>query len=207
MSVRNLFYWKNMDLSKSDHVCGNESCHKQRRLLRTSEKLLLLIRLEKFTNPSLKSLETLKNTVRQIKYKWRKCKTTVTFLRSDEGGGEANQCMGWLGGHEGQRPMGKFGQDAGVTPLLFFKGHPGIFNDPESQDLGLTSHPKDGAFYSIVYRGVRTQQTTGWAVHPLLASLTPLPTATQISQEVSHPGTDQAQPCLTSVPEDYWKKV
>ncbi len=36
---------------------------------------------------------------------------------------------GWLGGHDGQRPMGKFGQDAGVTPLLFFKGHPGIFND------------------------------------------------------------------------------
>ncbi len=27
------------------------------------------------------------------------------------------------------RPMGKFGQDAGVTPLLFFKGHIGIFND------------------------------------------------------------------------------
>ncbi len=25
--------------------------------------------------------------------------------------------------------MGKFGQDAGVTPLLFFEGHPGIFND------------------------------------------------------------------------------
>ncbi len=23
---------------------------------------------------------------------------------------------------------GKFGQDAGVTPLLFFEGHPGIFN-------------------------------------------------------------------------------
>ncbi len=22
-----------------------------------------------------------------------------------------------------------FGQDAGVTPLLFFEGHPGIFND------------------------------------------------------------------------------
>ncbi len=34
-----------------------------------------------------------------------------------------------LGGHYGQRPMGKFGQDAGVTPLLFFDGHPGIFND------------------------------------------------------------------------------
>ncbi len=36
---------------------------------------------------------------------------------------------GWLGGHDGQRPMVKFGQDAGVTPLLFFEGHPGIFND------------------------------------------------------------------------------
>ncbi len=36
---------------------------------------------------------------------------------------------GWLGGHDGQRPIGKFGQDAGVTPLLFFEGHPGIFND------------------------------------------------------------------------------
>ncbi len=36
---------------------------------------------------------------------------------------------GLLGGHDGQRPMGKFGQDASVTPLLFFEGHPGIFND------------------------------------------------------------------------------
>ncbi len=35
----------------------------------------------------------------------------------------------------------------GLHPY-FFEGHPGIFN--ESQDLGLTSHPKDGAFYSIV---------------------------------------------------------
>ncbi len=33
---------------------------------------------------------------------------------------------GWLGGHDGQRPMGKYGQNAGVTPLLFFEGHPGI---------------------------------------------------------------------------------
>ncbi len=30
---------------------------------------------------------------------------------------EANQCMGWLGGHDGQRPMGEFGQDAEVTPI------------------------------------------------------------------------------------------
>ncbi len=36
---------------------------------------------------------------------------------------------GLLEGHDGQRPMGEFGQDAGVTPLLFFEGHPRIFND------------------------------------------------------------------------------
>ncbi len=56
---RDLFYSKNRELSKSDHVCGSESCHGQRRLLRTSEKeLMLLIRLEKVTKPSLKSLDS-----------------------------------------------------------------------------------------------------------------------------------------------------
>ncbi len=35
----------------------------------------------------------------------------------------------WRGDHDGQRPMGKFGQDAEVISLLFFEGHPGIFND------------------------------------------------------------------------------
>ncbi len=59
MSVRDLFYSKNRDLSKSDHVCGSESCHDQQRLLRTSEKeLMLLIKLEKVTKPSLKSLDS-----------------------------------------------------------------------------------------------------------------------------------------------------
>ncbi len=99
---------------------------------------------------------------------------------------------GLLGGHDGQRPMGKFGQDAGVTPLRCAKFIPvfvqvrssivqlrvptynhnkfvlhcffrfsassysfskdilGFLMTTESQDLGLTSHPKDGAFYSIV---------------------------------------------------------
>ncbi len=57
MSVRDRFYSKNRDLSMSDHVCGSESCQEQRRLLRTSEKeLMLLIWLEKVTKPSLKSL-------------------------------------------------------------------------------------------------------------------------------------------------------
>ncbi len=37
---------------------------------------------------------------------------------------------GRLGDHDdGKRSMGEFGQDARVTPLLFFEGHPGIFND------------------------------------------------------------------------------
>ncbi len=57
MSVHDLFYSKNRDLSKSDHVCGSESCHW--RSLRSSEKeLMLLIRLEKVTKPSLKSLDS-----------------------------------------------------------------------------------------------------------------------------------------------------
>ncbi len=32
------------------------------------------------------------------------------------------------------------GQDAEVSSLLFFEGHPGILMTTESQDLGLTSH-------------------------------------------------------------------
>jgi len=39
---------------------------------------------------------------------------------------------------------------------------------------------------------------------PLLATLTPIPSATWFSQEVSHPGTDQAQPCLASVGNQSW---
>ncbi len=35
----------------------------------------------------------------------------------------------WLGAHDGQRPMGEFGQDTGVTPLLFYDECHGIFND------------------------------------------------------------------------------
>ncbi len=45
----------------------------------------------------------------------------------------------------------EFSQDTGVTPLLFWKDILGFLMTTESQDLGLMSHPKDGAFlYSIV---------------------------------------------------------
>ncbi len=86
-----------------------------------------------------------------------------------------------LGGHDDQRQMDKFGQDATVTPLLFSKDTLGFLMTSECQDVGLTFHPKDGAFYSIVslslYWGVRNQHRLQ-GEHALLASLAPLPAAT-----------------------------
>ncbi len=45
----------------------------------------------------------------------------------------------------------EFGQDTGVTPLLFVRSAMEFLMTTESQDLGLTSHPKDGALsqYSV----------------------------------------------------------
>ncbi len=40
----------------------------------------------------------------------------------------------------------EFGQDTGVTPL-FTRSVMGLLMTTESQDLGLTSHPKDSAFW------------------------------------------------------------
>ncbi len=40
----------------------------------------------------------------------------------------------------------EFGQDTRVTPLLFTRSAMGFLMTTESQDLVLTSHPKDGAF-------------------------------------------------------------
>ncbi len=62
LSVRDRFYSKNRDFfqkSESDNFFGSESCHKQMSLLRTSNKELMLhIRLEKITKPSLKSMDS-----------------------------------------------------------------------------------------------------------------------------------------------------
>ncbi len=65
---------------------------------------------------------------------------------------------GWLGGHDGQRPMGKFGQDAGVTPLLFFEGHPGIFND----------HRESGPRFNVSSEGRIRKFTTQESLRPQL---------------------------------------
>ncbi len=41
----------------------------------------------------------------------------------------------------------EFGQDTRVTPLLFTMSVMGFLMTTESQDLSLTSHPKDAAFW------------------------------------------------------------
>jgi len=44
----------------------------------------------------------------------------------------------------------KFDQDNVITPLLVTRSAMGFLMTTESQDLGLTSHLKDGANYSTV---------------------------------------------------------
>ncbi len=43
----------------------------------------------------------------------------------------------------------EFGQDTGVTPLLFTMSVMGFLMTTESQDLSLTSYPKDGALLTV----------------------------------------------------------
>ncbi len=46
--------------------------------------------------------------------------------------------------------MGIWPGHRGYTPTRYEKCHWIIADQERSQDLGLTSHPKDGAFYSTV---------------------------------------------------------
>ncbi len=52
--------------------------------------------------------------------------------------------MGIIGSMIDKGQWREFGQDTGVTPLLFTMSVMGFLMTTESQDLGLTSHPKDG---------------------------------------------------------------
>ncbi len=61
---------------------------------------------------------------------------------------------GLLGGHDGQRPMGTFGLDAGVTPLLFFEGHPGIFNDHRESGPRFNVSSERWCFFAVLCLGV-----------------------------------------------------
>ncbi len=99
----------------------------------------------------------------------------------------------------------EFVQDTRVTPLLFTRSAMAFLMTTESQDLGLTSHPKDGAFWqyrvpvTILGRYYPHRLQGG---HPPLASLTPLPA-------VVFPGGLPsrywpAQPCIASVGNQSW---
>ncbi len=66
---------------------------------------------------------------------------------------------GWLGGHDSQTANGQIRPGShSYTPTLF-EGHPGIFLWPQRARTSiLQSHPKDGAFYSIM------SQSLHWGV-------------------------------------------
>ncbi len=65
-----------------------------------------------------------------------------------------SQSSGWgLLGVIDKGQWWEFGRDTGVTPLLFARSAMGFLMTTESQDLGLMSHPKDGALLtSTVFR-------------------------------------------------------
>ncbi len=74
----------------------------------------------------------------------------------------------------------ELGQDTGVTPPHFTRSDMGFLMITESQDLGLTSHPKDGALsqYSVPVTILgRWDPHRPQGEHPLLVSLTPLAAA------------------------------
>ncbi len=51
----------------------------------------------------------------------------------------------------------EFGQDTGVTPLLFTRSAMGFLMTTDSQDLGLTSHPKDGRRLNPLHQLLKIQ--------------------------------------------------
>ncbi len=119
-----------------------------------------------------------------------------------------SSAWGLLGGHDWQRPvLGIWPGHQGYAPTLYEKCHGIFLMTTESQDLGLTSHPKDGAFwqYSVpvtIPGALGPTQTTGWAPPAGLTNTSS--NSNLVLQEVSHPGTDQAQPCLASVGNRSW---
>ncbi len=62
----------------------------------------------------------------------------------------------------------------GLHPNFFSMDILGFLITKESQDLGLTSLPKDGAFYSIVSPSIYWGVTDHRVSTPLLATLTPV---------------------------------
>ncbi len=110
---------------------------------------------------------------------------------------------GWLGGHDGQRPMGKFGQ---VTRILFSKTS-WIFNDHRESGPRFNVSSEGQCFLTVYcprhYTGaLGPTQTTGWAPPAGL-------TNTSSNSNVVLPGGLSsrywpAQPCLASVGNQSW---
>ncbi len=112
-----------------------------------------------YTQSALQSCGGLSSTTSSVQHYWCDgCHRTTAPVRSPHSSyrwrGErdrVNQVDGII-----RRPYltrdsgGNFGQDTGVTPLLFTRSAMGFFMSTESQDLSLTSHPKDGTFYIIL---------------------------------------------------------
>ncbi len=104
-----------------------------------------------------------------------------------------SQSRGWglLGGHDWQGPVVGIWSVHRHTPLLFTRSAMGFLITTESQDLGLTSYPKDGAFWQysfpVTILGCKDAHRPQ-GEHPLLASLTPL------QQQPSFPMTSRRSP-------------
>ncbi len=95
--------------------------------------------------------------------------------------------------------MGIWPGHRGYT-LLFMRSALGFLMTTESQDLGLTSHPKDGAYDSIVspslHWGVRTHTDQMVSAPDGLTNISS--NSNLVFPGVSHPGTDQLSPASFS---------
>ena len=129
--------------------------------------------------------------------------TTWGIVRGERGINEPIVNWGLLGDRDGLSVRLRFSQDTGVnTPTLTISAM-GSLMTSESQDTRLTSHPKD----STQHRAVSPITALGhWDIfldqrkECLLLAL-----QHHFQQHlVSHPGTDQDQPCLASEARQQW---
>ncbi len=58
---------------------------------------------------------------------------------------------GLLGGHDGHDggQWGKFGQEARITPLIYFERHPGIFNDHRESGPRFSVSSEGQCFFTV----------------------------------------------------------
>jgi len=115
-----------------------------------------------------------------------------------------NQCIiwGWLGGlDDGQKPVGQFGQDAWVTPLLFFEGHPWIICDHRESGLRFNVSSKGNCLLIVhcnclwivaIWASWWTSSSDPWAitlkpVHPRHCHMTTYKTGVYLTDSKKSP--------------------